>query len=212
VFDFASGRDERSGECPLLDREEYFVEEVSDGFGVADEEHVSGFWDDMGWGGEADGEDLVAAAMDMVEGLGGGVVPPLQYGDEGPVDETVIAGADHLPHKPASRGGARPYGVFDDHAQFEEAGRYESFELKGAGDTIKSWEVVGNGDAADEDRANRRKAFGHFHCHDAAEGEACEDKRFSCVDLFYEPVGVIAKLFFFYGGYPVNIGGFVAFG
>jgi hypothetical protein len=163
-----------------LDRGEYVVEEVSDGFKVADHKHMSGVWDDVGLGGEADGEDLVAAAMDMVEGLRDGRV--------------------------------RLYTEFDDHGKFEEAGRYESFELEGTCDAIKFGQVGGNGDAADEDRANRGDAFGHFHCHDAAEGEACEDKRFRCVDLLHEPVGVVAELFFSYGGYPMNIGGFVAFG
>ncbi len=85
-------------EGSFLDRGEDFVEEVGDGFGVGDQEHVAAFWDDMGWGGEADGENLVAAAVDMVEGLRNGVVPPFQDRAQGPADEPVIARANHLSH------------------------------------------------------------------------------------------------------------------
>lgn len=188
------------------------MEKVVDGFGVADHKHMSSLGDDMSWGGEADGEDLVAASVDMVKRLGDSGIPPFKDGVEGPVDEAIITGADHLSHQPAAGGGAHPDRVFDDSAQFEQAGGDEAAQLQGTGDAVKRGQIVGYGDTADEDRANRGDAFGHFHCHDAAEGEACEDKRFRCVYLLHEPVGVVAELFFSYGGYPMNIGGFVAFG
>ena len=102
------------GEGSLLDRGQYFVEKFVDGFGVGNEEHVSAFWEDMGWGGQADGEDFVAAAVDVVERLGDGGILPFQDGVQGPADEAVIACADHLSHQPAARCGTHPDGVFDD--------------------------------------------------------------------------------------------------
>jgi hypothetical protein len=111
---FLSGGGGRSDEGPLLDRGEYFVEKAVDGFGMGDEEHVSAFWKDMGWGGQPEGEDLIAAAVDVVERLGDGAVLPLEDGIQGPADEAVIAGADHLSHQPAARCGTHPDGMFDD--------------------------------------------------------------------------------------------------
>jgi hypothetical protein len=90
------------------------VEEVIDGFGVADQEHMSALLDDMGWRGQAHGEDFVAGAVDMVKGLGDDRVFPFEDGVQGPADKAVIAGADHLSHQPAAGCGAHPDGVFDD--------------------------------------------------------------------------------------------------
>ena len=114
VFDFASGRDERSGECPFLDWEQDFVEEVIDGFGVADKEHMSAPGDYMGWRGQTHGEDFVAGAVDMVKGLGDDRVFPFEDGVQGPADKAVVAGSDHLSHQAAAGCGAHPDGVFDD--------------------------------------------------------------------------------------------------
>ena len=182
----------RSNQCSVLNRGQHLLEELIDGIGVGDQEHVTGFWD-YGCGlCEPQGKDLIAAAVDVEQGLGDGGVPPLEDGAEGPADKAVIAGADHLPHEASAGRGTHPDGMFYDRGEFEEAGGDELTQLEGACISIEFWQLVGYRDAADQDGANRRDALCYFHRHNTAEGKSGDDKGFCRIDLLYESKSIIA--------------------
>ena len=122
----------RSNQCSILSRDQHLVEELVNGVGVGDQEHVSRFWDYGGGFCQPYGEDLIAAAMNMEYGMGDRSVFPLEDGAEGPADKAVIASTDHLPHEASAGGGAHPDGVFYDRGEFEEAGRDELAQAESA--------------------------------------------------------------------------------
>ena len=61
------------------------------------------------------------------------------------------------------------------------------------------------GDAADEDGADGVEVFGDFDGHDAAEGEADEDKGLGPIDLVCEAEGVVSQGFVVLRGDPVDV-------
>lgn len=83
-----------------MNRRQDFAEELVDSFGAADHEHMVAFSNDVARGCQTNGEDFVAGAMDVIKRLGNGAIIPIQHGVEGPADETVVTGEDHLSHEP----------------------------------------------------------------------------------------------------------------
>ena len=137
---------------------------------MAYDEHVAAFFDDMGGGGEADGEDLVAGAVDMKEGLWYFPVIPFQYGIDRPADEAVVAVTDDVEHESPVRCRVHGEGVFGGAGGFEEGGRDQFAHTEAACDPEVTGEVVGYGNAANNDCTDGPYPFGDLDGHHSAEG------------------------------------------
>lgn len=66
--------------------------------GVAQNEGMWRFWNNIRGFGAADGENLVPGAVDMDQGVGGQGVFPFQYGIDGPGYKVGVAGPDDFAH------------------------------------------------------------------------------------------------------------------
>ena len=182
----------RSNQCSVLNRGQHLLEELINGIGVSDQEHMSGFWDDGCGLCKPHREDFIAAAMDMEHGMGDCSVLPFENGAEGPADKAVIAGPDHLAHEASAGRGAHPDGMFYDRGELEEAGGDELAEMEGACEPIKFWQLVRCRNAADQDSTYRRDALCNLYRHNTAERKSGDDKGFGCIDLLCETKSVIA--------------------
>lgn len=66
---------------------------------VAHDDIMSGLTDNMGGLCPPDGENFVARAVYMEEGLGDDGILPVEHCFDGPDDKTVISGPDHFAHR-----------------------------------------------------------------------------------------------------------------
>ena len=75
---------------------EDLAEDVVDGLGPAEKEHMTTARDEVSGFGEVDREDFVPGAMNMIKGRRDFGVFPFQDRIEGPFDESVVSVFDHL--------------------------------------------------------------------------------------------------------------------
>lgn len=83
----------------ILKWPEEVAQDLVDDGRAAHNEHMIAFWDDVRGMGTAKGEDFVAGAVEVEEGLGKGVVVPFEDGVESPADLVVVAFANDLAHE-----------------------------------------------------------------------------------------------------------------
>src|ERR1700754_2010873 len=99
-----------SGFCRLV--QDDVPEDLVQDFGPAYYKVVVSFFDDMGRFCQADREDFIPGAMDMIEALRHFRVYPFQYGVERPAYETVISCPDDIKHETSVCGGVHSEGMF----------------------------------------------------------------------------------------------------
>lgn len=128
------------------------------------------------------------------------------------MDEPVVAVPDDITHQFPVCFGAHGQGVFEGAGGLQEGGRYELAHSQFPREFEISGQVIGDGDAANDDGADRRDPFGDLDGHHSAEGESDEDKGLGEIYLSGEAEGVVGEAFLVLWIGPVDIGSGESFG
>src|SRR6185312_5123240 len=193
----------------LTARREDLAEETIDLRGPPQNKIMTSLRDGKGWSRPADGEDLVPGAMNMDQGSGDRLVPPVQDRVHRPGDKPVVPGADHFAHDlpvPAShRQPELGRGKEFHHLRRDQFGEPEPMRM-----AVIGRELGRNWHAADDNGADRMASVCNFGCHDAAEGKADQDKWRLQVDLARESTGVSRERLLLFGRDPVDVPDFIS--